>query len=188
MPKHFLKQQLFFLGLFLISVPILLPIIWYVISFLPNRPIMNRYISHGETISTSAPKDLYDLAVLRETLPGIRRFAVAQSYRTIITETSNSKLVHHFDNLVWYIASYIHYTDKEIYYIWLDCAVEMCDFGLDMASIKYLGKSIEDLNIHELAGLVVLVRGPSIFKPGSNRFEEHIDKLLEAYKSSLTKY
>jgi hypothetical protein len=72
----------------------------------------------------------------------------------------------HANNLLWYGASYLHFDERAVFGIWVDCAVGDCGQGLPAAARRYLGKELAAVAPGEIRGLVRHVRYPARNIPG----------------------
>ena len=103
-----------------------------------------------------------------------------QAYWSLVFKDKRSgNLSWHLNNLLWEMASCLHFGEQEVFGLWVNCALFDCGEGLREAARKYYGKRLPELSRRELAGLVVLVRSSTRFKPGSEGSEKRINEILE---------
>jgi hypothetical protein len=93
-------------------------------------------------------------------------------------ENRGSNTVWHLNNMLWYFASKLHLSDEQMFYIWGMYAQYEKGHGLRDAAEYYFNKSINTLNRQQLAGLVAVARGPTIFKPGNERYNKRVELIL----------
>ena len=80
----------------------------------------------------------------------------------------------HLSGFHWHLWVWIRYTDMETFQLWLAMALYGSGRGMNEASMLNFNSKIEELSCNQLAQLVVMVRSPSIFKPGSKRSNKRI--------------
>jgi membrane carboxypeptidase/penicillin-binding protein len=135
-------------------------------------------------VGASANPAFYPLAVAGETERGIRTYAIRQAYWSLVAEKVRAGSARrHFSEVLWLTASHIHFDDEEIFGIWVVCSLSRCGNGLMDAAEHYFHKQIERMTIEELAGLVALVKSPSLFAPGTDRGEQRKQMILEKYRA-----
>jgi hypothetical protein len=115
---------------------------------------------------------LEKIAVNEEGRDGIARYI---SHSLAIEHTqSNFRGLWHLIGLHWHLWVGLMYTEQEQYSLWLALVHYGKGQGMNAASTFYFNKSIEQLSCYQLAQLVVMVRAPTMFKPGSKRSEKRI--------------
>jgi len=163
--------------------------IWYGVSFYPYVSQMEKMAGSANSSAQPVADTLYKYAVVAESEYGIRSYATTQAYWSLVfSKNRTSTLSWHANNLLWYLASHLHFNKKEIFGLWLSCSIERCGNGLSSAAVKYYGKELASLSVRELVGLVAMVKSPSAYKPGSERSEmriEYILSKLQAHNKSL---
>ena len=170
------------IGIFISPFAILA--VWYISSFAVNLNEMNSYATEGGKLIKTTNPIFYDLAVAAESKSTIRGFAMRNAYYSIVYEKHKSRMLWwHLNNILWYYASYLHFSDKEIFSIWVECSVSSCGKGLNDASNKYFGKNLNQLTEIELSQLVASVRSPSKYAPGSAQGNERANMLLKSIKT-----
>jgi len=130
-------------------------------------------------------ENFYSLAVASETKDGIRSWAVRQSYvATAMSERNKSMLSWHANNALWRAASYLHFNDKQIFGVWVQCAIINCDSSLNHAALQYFGKDLSLLNITERAQIIASVAAPRMFKPGSELGTARAKMIIQKHKKT----
>lgn len=162
----------------ILLTPIIGSLIWYIISFYPHVEKLNDWASKGTQTVNRLNNNIYSYAVVAESKPSIRYYAIRQAYRSLTNNTHQSNLAWHSVNALWLASSYLHFDDNEIFGLWVECALFKCGLGLGEAAKKYYHKSIIDLSERELVGLIVLTKNPERYTPGSRYSEERIKKVL----------
>lgn len=119
----------------------------------------------------SPPIALYRLAALSETPAGIAQYAgrlLADRYapRSGLAALYWSSVIPHL------------YTEAEAFKLWVSLAPHQHGQGLRSAAQFYYGKGLSELSEPQLAELVVMVRAPTVFVPGSARANAQAHKLL----------
>ena len=90
----------------------------------------------------------------------------------------------HANNAMWYAASYLHFSDREVFGIWAHCALSGCGHGISKIAQEYFAKDLTSLSEREVAGLLGVIRNPDGFVPGTDRAEKRIDKVLAKVKAT----
>lgn len=165
----------------IIIAPVLGVFVWYGVSFYPYIDKLDEISSNGTKSIDSITPEFYKYAVVAESKNGIRIYSMRQAYWSLVFsgKQRRNNLEWHGNNLLWVMASYIHFDENEIFGIWVNCAVFGCGKGLNAVALKYYGKALYNLNEKELAGMAALVRNPQKYKPGSERSEERIRVIIE---------
>ena len=86
------------------------------------------------------------------------------------------------NNMLWLGASYLHFNDEKMFGIWVKCGFYGCDKGYPYLSQKFLNKPISELNVDELASLVVWSKTPSGYSHDSAFKKEQKAHILEQLK------
>jgi len=165
--------------LIVITVPIVGILAWYGVFFLPHLSEIKTISKEGEIIVSTAPDSLYALTIVSESKEHIRGFALKEAYRSLVYEKKGgNNLRWHLNNLLWLIASYIHFTDKEVFGIWAYYAPYERGRGLNNAAEFYFHKPLARLDERESAALISAARNPAHYKPGQKPSEHRIDLIL----------
>jgi membrane carboxypeptidase/penicillin-binding protein len=90
------------------------------------------------------------------------------------------------NNILWRGASLMHFTEQEIFGLWVECALSRCDGGLNFIARKYFGKELLELSQRELASLVAVVRSPTRYAPGTESGKKRTNEILEKAKTRTT--
>ena len=168
----------------ILLAPIISIIIWYSAFFLPYIYEIRKIAELGFQHSSPSTALIYKYALVAESRQGIRGYAVSKIHRGLLFHNKPPRsLIRNISGTLWYIASYIHFNDRDIFGVWLFCALSECDQGFQEASIRYYKKDLSSLSERELVGLVAMVRGQNYYKLGSSRLEERIDAILGKAKT-----
>lgn len=128
---------------------------------------------------TGVPGQLYTLAVAAEGKDGIRQFGIKGAYWEIVYKHKRTDIGRwHLGNALWYISSYLHFDDEEMFRMWANFAPYEKGQGLTGSATYYFNKPLADLTTKEYATLVAVVKSPSMFKPGTPRGEERIKRVI----------
>ena len=161
------------------TIPILGMFTWYSLVFYPHLEKLNQVINEGNNIISNVSPKFYAFAVAAESKKGIRVYAVKQAFHSLVWSKERGRAISwHGNNILWLLASYIHFDEKEIFAIWVNCSISGCGRGLNAAAVKYYNKELHALNEQELIGITVLARNPQRFTPGSKQSEELIKKIM----------
>jgi len=163
--------------------PIVAFLAWYAVFFLPHLNELKAQAKYGQENVLPVKAALYPLAIAAEGEKGIRIGAIRNAYWSVLSRSNEPTVRRHINGLLWMLVSYIHFDEQEIFGIWANCTLLGCDKGLPEAARKYYGKPISDMSQRELAGLVVLLKSPTVFRPGSERSEKRIEVIMEKVKT-----
>ena len=167
----------------MIVLPMTGLVVWYSMSFLPHLSELKSLSEQGLVIKNEANPAFYQLAVIGEGESRMRSYAMSQSYQFLVNERRQQRtFTAMLNKMLWWGASYLHFNDEKMFGIWVKCGLYVCDKGLPYASQRFLNKPISELNVDELAGLVVLVKSPSVYSHDSARMNEKKTQLLEKLK------
>ncbi len=160
------------------SVLVLAIGVWYAASFLPHLGELNKIAARGQESTRQVKNTIYPLAIASESKQGIRTYALRQAYYFLVYQQNRSTMTSwHLNNALWYLASLVHFSEDEVFAIWAECVLADCKNGLVDAAKKYFEADLNNLSEHDLAALVVLVKSPSRYAPGSERSEQRINEL-----------
>lgn len=133
--------------------------IWYACSFLPALATMQSSSARGLAALGDAARWSAALAGADEAPARMRTWSIRQSYADAHPR-HESPTVWHLNNLLWHGASYLHFNDREMLGIWIDCAAQGCGRGLPYAARQYLGKNLRDISPLEITRLIAYARSP----------------------------
>jgi len=169
---------------FIIGIPLLGVAIWYLISFLPHVREIKEIAVRGNAEAGGVENLLYPLAVAAESEDRIRSWSVSRAYSYLVNENARDGMLSwHANNLLWIQASRLHLSDRQVFGLWVACAISGCGHGLEGAAKTYFGRPLKDLSEPELAALVAAVSSPSRFSPGSEAGMKRAHEILERSKS-----
>lgn len=166
------------------AAPIIAMIIWYGTSFYPYLDEMDAFSNRGSKSIQVLRSDFPRIVEIAETKTRIRSYAMEQAFWTLEPEKYQAQPSLHVNNLLWFVSSYIHFSDQEILGIWVDCSLFGCGKGLNLAVEKYYNTKLQNLNERDQIGLAVLVRSPTRYKPGSDRSETRISEITKLLSAS----
>ncbi len=99
---------------------------------------------------------------------------VSHSLAVDYTE-SGFRNYRHLIGLHWHFWIWVLYSEEEQYKLWLAMTPNGSgERGMHKASQQYFNKPLDQLSCYQLAQLVVSVRSPSRFNPGSERSNQRI--------------
>jgi hypothetical protein len=164
--------------------PILGIVTWYGVSFLPHLSDVKSISKEGEIIVGAASDRLYALTIASESKEHIRAGAMSAAYRSFVYERKGgNNLGWHLNNLLWLMASHVHFNDKQVFGIWAYYAPYERGHGLNKAAEYYFRKPLSRLGEREYAALISAARSPVRYKPGSEPSEQRVDMLLNKANS-----
>lgn len=156
---------------------------WYEVSFSSYKSQLKEVISFSKVKYEPIEKKLYPLAVIAEEQQGIRAFAMRSAFFEYgYKENRSGNTAWHLNNTLWLAASYLNFSDREVFYLWCAFLPYEKGRGADLAALHYFNKDIELLTLREYAGLVAVARGPSVFKPGSQKYKDRVDLILSKFR------
>ncbi len=162
----------------IIAVPILFIFSWYLINFLPHANELEQKVNSGQKI-VSGVSDIQKLAVLAESNSGIRNYAIRQAYVELSLNERYQKTPYwHLNTVLWYFYSKLHYNENEMFFMWSTYAPYEKGTGLQNSAKYYFKKELKDLSLREKTEIVAMVKGPSIYKHGSERLNKRVDSIL----------
>ena len=170
----------------IVLVPVLWLAVWYIQSFFPHIDELHAISERGQLSMVNNKELFYKYAVAAESKEGIRKSATGMAYWSLVFSKNRPKnnLSWHFDNLFWYLASFIHFNEQDIFGIWINCAFYGCGRGLNEVSRIYYDKGLSELSKKELAGIAAFVTNPPLYKPGSKKSEDRIKQIIDKSNNS----
>jgi hypothetical protein len=157
--------------------------VWYTISFLPYLGAVRSIASQGSQSVRGIANVFYPLLAAAESNDAQRIYAMRQAYWSLVYEPeSGGNLTWHTSNFLWYIASYIHFDERQIAGIWVECALSRCDGGLSQVARKYYAENLVHLSESELAALLGAVRSPTEYAPDQKAGMDRTKAILEKAK------
>jgi hypothetical protein len=180
-----MKKVLIISLIMILGLPLLGIATSYCIFFLPHLSELHVIEKEGAAIVFSAPPILYQIAVAAESKEGIRTYAMKQACWYVgCKEKPQRMLAWHFNGALYLISSYLHFSDEQVFSLWTYYAPYERGRGLGNAALNYYEKPLSELNEQQLASLVVAVRSPSRYKPGTERSERRVKEILKKVKKS----
>lgn len=170
-----------------VVLPASMLLAFYFVSFVPHLSELKQLSNQGLKSISSIEEDFYSLAVASETKSGIRTWAVQQSYVTMVmSDRKKSMLSWHANNALWRAVSYLHFNDRQIFGVWVQCAIVNCDSSLNHSSLHYFGKDLGFLNVTEQAQIIASVAKPRMFKLGSELGMARANKIIQKLETQQT--
>jgi hypothetical protein len=167
-----LKYALYLFFALLIS-PFIYTGIYYLVEIRPHKFDIERKIE-AYSPSSSYYKIIKRMAEQEESVAGIARYAGHSLAALYVGDRFHG--FWHLVGLHWQLWITVLYTEDEIFRIWLAVSPYENGRGMLSAAKYYFDNDLESLSCHQLAQLVVMVRSPSRFKPGSERSESRINE------------
>lgn len=155
----------------IIFVPLAYTTTYYLIEIRPHSESLSEKIRIYNNTSKNISL-LEKMAVNEEGRNGIARY-VSHSLAVEYTE-SGFRNLWHLIGLHWRLWISIKYSEQEHYALWLALAPYGKGRGMNEAATFYFNEPIDQLSCHQLAQLVVMVRAPTRFTPGSEKSEQRI--------------
>lgn len=175
-----LKKIVLTILLSFFAVPLTILGIWYAISFLPYLNQLKIYAAQGEEKVKNINPNFYSIVLVVETKKGIRIHAIRRAYSKL---RQHKRIKRDITEVLWIYASYIHFSESEIFGLWVECLLgRRRDFEGGIAQ-KYFKKSLENLSEKELASLVAMVWGGMAFAPDTERGEKRANYIIEKYNN-----
>ncbi len=162
-----------------LAAPTFAMIIWYGVSFYPYLDEIGAFSKRGSESIRALRGNFQRIVEIAETKPRVRSYAMEQAFWKLEPEKNRSQPSLHVNNVLWFVSSYIHFSDEEILGIWVDCSLLGCGKGLNVAVEKYYNTKLHNLDERDLIGLAVLVRSPTRYEPGSERSEKRISEIIK---------
>jgi hypothetical protein len=155
----------------IIFLPIVYTTAYYLVEIRPHSESISEKIKNYSSKSNNLAL-LENMVVKEEGRNGIARYI---SHSLAIEHTDGYfRNLWHLIGLHWHLWVGVIYSEQEQYALWLALAHYGKGQGINGASVYYFNKPIEQLTCYQLAQLVVMVRAPTIFKPGSKRSDKRI--------------
>jgi len=162
----------------LVAFLLLVPLTWYALAYLPYVASIRTLATQGASSIQGAHPLLRPLVLADQTPAQVRSYAMRQAYFSLVFEKQRGRpFSWHANNALWYLASYLHFQDRDMIGVWAQCAFG-CGHGLKEASLQYLHKDVHLLSEREAANLVAAVKSPARYVPGSSANERRTDELL----------
>ncbi len=167
------------ISLTIILVPICILLAWYVIGFLPYVNDLKSISDMGKLDISLVEERAYEIALCAETAAEMRTQVTRNAYRSMgLKDESQRMLYWHLNTAFWYFASYLNFSDKEIFYIWSKRAWFGHSAGLAEAAYSYFNKPLNQLSDAELASLFAMANAPGLYKLGSDRLQNRVSNIL----------
>ena len=154
-----------------VLLPIAYTVVYYFVEIAPQSHSINKMIVSYSN-RTSNYKIMENMAVREEGRNGIYRYVSHSLAGTYISKGYRN--YWHLIGLQWHLWVWLKYSEEEQYALWLAMAPYGPGHGMNQASIYHFNKSFEELSCYQVAELVVMVRAPTRFTPGSERSKQRI--------------
>lgn len=168
----------------IIALTIMLPIFGamgcYSFGFLPYLDELKSVAQSGRDNLIEIEDEIYLIAVAADGRENIRKHAIKSAYWSIYSSKNNQKvIVRNLTEMLWYVSSYLHFDDLEIFHIWSLYAPYEKGRGLAKSSEYYFNKKLEMLTHKQLAVLIAVTKSPSRYKLGSAKLNTRVKSILE---------
>lgn len=148
--------------------------IYFIVEIRPHVSEMDEMIREYETDSLNY-SSIKSMAVAEEGIDGIGSY-VGHSL-AVSNVGSGFRGAWHLLGLHWQLWVRLLYSEDEIFRLWLAMVPYGDGRGMKDAAQFHFESDLDSLSCYQLAQLVVMVRAPSMFKPGSersiNRIRDH---------------
>jgi len=157
---------------------------WYLIYFYPTIDRMKVLSSHGidsvgENAEILQKYALHAYEIENESIGELKKIVIKKTFLLELKPRIDNftlGLVHYY---LWQQMMKVHFDDKFIFGIWLECASTKCqEGGLNKLSNAIYKRNLSGLNNNELASLIFFIRDPDKYNIGSTGAEEKIRILL----------
>jgi hypothetical protein len=167
--------------------PFVMLLVYYTLSFVPYLNDLKTLSMRGQQTIAPVESIVYSLVIADQPkLDKIRMWAIRTSYYNLNFKWHNqSSLKWHLDNFIWFVASYIHFNDREIFGIWVECAFSSCKNDLNSVALSTFGDDLKTLSNSQLADIVAAVKSPKRFAPGSDDGKKRAADILKRANISL---
>jgi hypothetical protein len=155
----------------IVIAPLIYTTLYFLIEIRPHTESIGKMIGIYNIKSPNLTL-MENMAVSEESRSGMASY-VSHSLAVDNTESGFRNLWHLF-GLHWHLWVRVMYSEQEQYSLWLALAPYGKGRGMNEAAIYHFNKPLEQLSCYQLAQLVVMVRAPSWFKPGSEKSEQRI--------------
>ena len=161
---------------FIIAAPLIYTTLYFMIEIRPHTESISEKVGIYNKVTSNLAL-LEKMAVSEEGQNGMARY-VSHSLAVENTE-SGFRNIWHLVGLHWHLWVRVMYSEQEQYALWLALAPYGKGRGMNEAATFFFNKPIEKLSCHQLAELVVMIRAPTTFKPGSEKTEQRINSFSE---------
>ncbi len=155
----------------IVVLPIAYTAVYYLVEIAPHSESIDKMIEAYNNRSKNY-QIMEKMAVKEEGKSGIHRYV---SHSLAVTNIDKgSRNYWHFIGFHWHLLVWLKYPEEEVYSLWLAMAPYGPGRGMNQASIYHFEKPFEELSCYQIAELVVMVRAPTRFLPGSERSKQRI--------------
>jgi hypothetical protein len=156
---------------FIFVAPLIYTILYFLVEIRPHTVSMAEKIEIYNNISPNLTL-MEKIAVSEEGRSGMVRYV---SHSLAVENTkSGFRNFWHLIGLHWHLWVRVMYSEQEQYFLWLALAPYGKGRGMNEAAVYHFNKPFEQLSCYQLTQLVVMVRAPTRFKPGSEKSEQRI--------------
>ena len=154
-----------------VLLPSAYTVVYYFLEIVPQTDSINMMIESYNDRSKNY-QIMEKMTVKEEGINGIHRYV---SHSLAVTNIAKGFCNYwHLIGLHWHLWVWLKYSEEEEYSLWLAMAPYGPGRGMKQASIYHFNKPFEELSCYQLAELVVMVRAPTRFIPGSERSKQRI--------------
>lgn len=182
---------------FSLIIPFVVYFIWYKLEYSPYVNELQLISKRGTenigklqsnfyrmVIAANSMHKFNKIAIAEEPTDQIRSWAMTQVYWDLILKKNHGKnLSWHLNTFLWFLSSYLNFNEQEIFGIWIECAINPCNSGLQLTAQKYFKNNLNELDNWQLARLVSFVEGPSVYAFGKEKGDKRANEILEQFKT-----
>ena len=155
----------------IICTPLIYTTVYYLVEIRPHINEIEEKIKIYKKSSLNLTL-MENIAVREEGRNGIARFV---SHSLAVENTkSGFRSIWHLMGVHWHLWVRVMYSEQEQYLLWLAMAPYGKGRGMNEAAFSHFKKSLDELSCYQIVQLVVMVRAPTIFIPGSKKSEKRI--------------
>jgi hypothetical protein len=166
-----------------LGIPLLGAVTWYCVSFLPHLGELRAIEIQGGAAVSSAPLSLYRIALAAESKASIRTYAITQAYWHLGCKEKPKKMLSwHLNGALWLVSGYLHFSEQQVFSLWVYYAPYKGGRGLANASLYYFNKPLSELNEEGFAALVAAAESPPRYVPGTKASWRRIREIIEKTK------
>lgn len=165
---------------FSLTAPILVFLVWYVVYFFPHLSAIKNIQREGMSLVKVIESTLYPIAIIADGNMKIRSYSIKTAYYTESLKGEKEKIANwHLSTSLWFLASYMHFNDKEIFYLWVMYAPYEKGRGLQNSSEYYYGKKINELSIEEQITILAIPKAPTLYKLDSEKLKTRVKNIFK---------
>jgi|GEM_PF-3457655 len=168
---------------FLAFTSLLGVVIYDFVGFRPYQANIKDMLRMAHPLHKVPSKAVLDLISLSEGHNQIKNY-VAQHLLARFELDNRQMLWWHIEYSLWTFLMSTHYSDHDIFTLWLELALYEEGCGLNNSANYHYGHNLNQLNPEELATVVTIARSPSLYKADPKKLKERVNILLDRYRTN----